>query len=164
MGKGRRTGAIMAVVATAGMLSVATATPAAASVKDGPQPLLNWVKAVKAAAPTWVKTYWVTGRDVCDAKVTVSGKNVAVLYPSNTETYTSFFRNATLATGDYDYTAYQVTATSKRSKVIKLRVTISYVQLPKGTFDGDVDPEGVPCVGKELARTSWVKLPVLVTD
>jgi hypothetical protein len=160
MGKSRRIAVIMAV--TAAVASAAPATPASAAVQDGPRPLVNAVKAVKVGVPTWVKTFWVTHRDVCDATVTVSGARVDVLYPSNTDTYTSFRRDATLAVGDYDYTAFRVTATSKKTTVVKLKVTISYVQLPRGTFDGDVDQEAVPCTGKELARTSWVKLPVLV--
>jgi hypothetical protein len=165
MGTCRRTGAIMAVVAAAACVAaVAPATPASAAVKDGPRPLVNAVKAVKAGVPTWVKTFWVMHRDVCDARVTVAGKGVEVLYPSNTDTYTSFRRDATLAAGDYDYTAFRVTAKAKKTTVVKLKVTIGYIQLPRGTFGGDVDPEAVPCKGKEMARTSWVKLPVLVKN
>jgi hypothetical protein len=150
------------LVSTGAIASAAPAAPASAAVQDGPRPLVDAVKAVKVGVPTWVKAFWVTRRDVCDARVTVAGAGVAVLYPSNTDTYTSFRRDATLAVGDYDYTAFRVTATSKKTTVVKLKVTVSYVQLPRGTFGAGVDQEDVPCKGEELARTSWVKLPVLL--
>jgi hypothetical protein len=163
MGKSRRTGAVMAVVAAAASIAgVATAAPASAAVKDGPRLVVNAVQAVHVNEPTWVNTYWTTRRDICDAQVTVAGKDVKVLYPSNTKTYTSFSRNDTLAPGWYDYAAVRVTAKAAKTKIIKLKVTISYVQLPKNTFKPGVDPEAVPCVGKELSRVTWVKLPVLV--
>ena len=152
----------MAVAAFAGgAATLMTAAPASAAVKDGPRPLVSSVKYVKSGASTWVKAYWKTYRDVCDAKVTVSGKHVDVFYPENTDTYTSFKRNATLAVGHSDYTAFNVTTESEKSKVIKLKVTITYTQLPRGTFGPGVDPEDVPCEGKELTRVTTVKLPVI---
>jgi hypothetical protein len=152
----------MAVLAAgASIAAVATATPASAAARGGPRPLVNVVRPVTAGVPTWVKTFWVTRRDVCDAKVTVAGKGVRVSYPSNTGTYTSFRRNATLAAGSYDYTAYNVTAAVAKTSIVKLKVTISYTQLPRGTFRPGVDPEGVPCDGKEKSRVSWVSLPVV---
>lgn len=162
MSRFRRVGAILAVAAFAGSAATFTAAaPASAAVKDGPRPLVSAVKYVKSGKSTWVKAYWKTYRDVCDAKVTVSAEHVDVFYPSNTETYTSFKQDATLAVGHADYTAFNVTTESDRSKVIKLKVTITYTQLPRGTFGPGVDPEEVPCKGKELARITTIKLPVI---
>ncbi|HET9516772.1 MAG TPA: hypothetical protein VFO77_03500 [Actinoplanes sp.] len=157
----RRTGAVVALAAA--LAVAAPAAPASAAVNQGPRPLVNAVQPVQAGQRTWVQVYWVSRRDVCDAQVTVVGDGVRVKYPANTESFTSFQRNATLAAGDYDYTAFRVTAKvpRKRATVVKLQVTISYTQLPRGTFGGGVDPETVPCTGKQLTRTSWVKLPVL---
>jgi hypothetical protein len=149
-------------VAAAAIGATATATPAAASDYEGPRPLAGAVQYVKAGEATWVRAYWTTRRDICDAQVTVAGKNVKVVYPDNTGTYTSFRRGATLAAGRADYTAFKVTARADSSRAAKLAVTITYTLLPKKTFKPGVDPEDVDCDGKERARLTWITLPVIV--
>ena len=109
----------MAVATCAGTAAtLVAAAPNSAAVKDGPRPLVSSVKYVKSGTPTWVKAYWKTRRDVCDAKVTVS-------------------------------------------RVIRLKVRISYTQLPRGTFGPGVDPEAVPCTGRELTRVTTIKPAVI---
>lgn len=158
MGISRSAGAaLLAAVAAVG----ASATPAAASDYQGPRPLANAVQYVKAGEATWVRAYWTTRRDICDAQVMVAGKNVKVAYPENTDTYTSFRRNATLAAGRADYTAFRVTAKADTSRAVRLAVTIVYTLLPKNTLRPGVDPEDIDCDGRERARLTWVTLPVV---
>lgn len=163
----KKTGRLAMIVAMAAAAAgMATATPASAAgqeraAKDGPRPLVNAVKAVKAGKPTWVKLYWLTERDICGARVTVSGSDVDVRYPSNTGTYTSFSKADTLAPGWADFTAFRVNADSAQTRTVKLKVRISYTRLPKHTLWPGVDHDDASCKGPEHTRTSWVKLPVL---
>src|SRR3954453_13833603 len=90
---------IAVALAVACGLTAVTATPAVAAPMSGPMLLVPAVKAVHSGKPTWVQAHWGTTADICDAKVTVQVGHTAVLYPSNTGTYTSFYRDDTLKTG-----------------------------------------------------------------
>jgi hypothetical protein len=135
---------VAAFAATAGTVSPAQAAPA-----PGPALLVPAVKAVHSARPTWVKAYWGTTGDICDAKVTVRVAGTDVLYPSNTATYTSFARDDTLVTGATDYTAFRVTTTVDHTIVRAMHLTIGYRAWSK---------EG--CTGPALTRTFYASLPV----
>jgi hypothetical protein len=125
MNKGRRIGAVVAAtVAAVGMSSVGTVAPAVAA-GNGPRPVSNWLRAVRANTPTWVNVYWRTDRRVCDAEVRVSGARVRVDYPWH-RNYTSFSRGDNLWPGRTDYTAVQVTPYFNRAGIAVLRATISY--------------------------------------
>ena len=144
--------AVLATAVVCAATTMGTAAPAAAAGQDGPRPVVNSVEPVRAGQPAWVRVYWMTRRNICDARVTVSAARVGVVYPSNTGTYTSFRRDDTLTAGWSDYTAFRVTAAEGRTRIVKLRAVISYV---------DAGGKSEPCRGERRTRTFWVKLPVL---
>jgi hypothetical protein len=117
---------IAATAVAALAATVVTGTPAQAVPVPGPTLLMPTVKTVHSGKPTWVKTYWGTTRDICDAKVTVQVAGTVLEYPSNTATYTSFARDDTLAAGATDYTAFRVTATTDHNMVRAVHLTIGY--------------------------------------
>jgi hypothetical protein len=137
--------AVAACIATA-----VAATPAQAAPVPGPTLLVPAVQAVNSAQPTWVKAYWGTTRDICDAKVTVEVSGTDVLYPSNTATYTSFVRDDTLVTGSADYTAFQVNTTVDHTMLRAMHLTIGYRVLSNAS-----------CAGPITTRTFYATLPVL---
>jgi hypothetical protein len=137
--------AVVAALAT----TAVTVTPAQAAPVPGPVLLVPAVKAVHSALPTWVKAYWGTTADICDAKVTVQVAGTDLLYPSNTDTYTSFSRDDTLVTGSTDYTAFRVTTTVTHTIVRAMHLTIGYRSWSK---------EG--CTGSTVTRTFYASLPV----
>jgi hypothetical protein len=140
--------AAAAVVAAFAVTAVA-GTPVQAAPAPGPMLLVPAVKAVHSARPTWVKAYWGTTADICDAKVTVQVAGTDVLYPSNTDTYTSFVRDDTLVTGSTDYTAFRVTTTAGHTIVRAMHLTIGYRAWSK---------QG--CTGQTVTRTFYASLPV----
>ncbi|WP_148307891.1 hypothetical protein [Actinoplanes friuliensis] len=147
MNRTRRTALMAAAVMAATGLTTVTATaPAAASHRE-PRPVTKWIKPVEAHEPTWVKVYWKTGKKICDAAVTVEGTDVGIVYPSNTDTYTSFLNDAELKPGRPDYTAFRVRADRNRTTVVRLAATLTY------NTCGD---EAV-----EKSRTYRLRLPVL---
>ncbi|GAA2517470.1 hypothetical protein [Winogradskya humida] len=126
MSKTRRVAAMMtAALAAVGLATTVAVTPAAAAVK-GPHLITNWTRPVAPDEGTWVDLYWKTGKPVCDAEVTIDGKNVSITYPSNTETYTSFSKSANLKAGKVDRTAFYVIAYYDATTVVKLKATIVY--------------------------------------
>jgi len=133
--------------------TVAIVTPAQAAVAPGPLLLVPAVAAVHTARPTWVKAYWTTTTAICDAKVTVAVANTAVTYPENTGTYTSFYYVDTLAAGEYDYVAFNVTATVTRATLRPMHLTIAYRLY-------DIE-DG--CHGPVLDRTYYAVLPIRST-
>jgi hypothetical protein len=137
--------AIVAAFAT----TAVGATPAQATPVPGPTLLVPAVKVVHAAKPTWVKAYWGTTGNICDAKVTVRVAGTKVVYPTNTETYTSFFREDKLAGGAYDYTAFQVTSTADHTMARAMHLTIGYR-----------NSSGYGCTGPTLTRTFYATLIV----
>lgn len=126
MKKSRRIGAIVATAAAAaGMATVTTAAPAAAADR-GPQPVSNWLTAVRANTDSWVNIYWRSSRTVCDTQVRVTGGRwVDIGYPGNRR-FTSFPGGDTLRGGRSDYTSIQVDPDFDRSGIAQLRATIEY--------------------------------------
>jgi len=145
----RITAAVIAAAFTATTCTAFTATAAQAAPAPGPRLLVPAVKAVHSSKPTWVKAYWGSTADICDAKVTVEVGHTDVLYPSNTDSYTSFSRGDTLAAGSDDFTAFQVTTPTDRTIVRAMHLTIGYRMMSK---------EG--CSGAVLTRTFYASLPV----
>jgi hypothetical protein len=148
-----------AAVVAASAATLLTGTPAHAApapgpmlpgpMLPGPMLLVPAVKAVHSARPTWVKAYWGTTRDICDAKVTVRVTDTDVMYPSNTATYTSFSHDDTLADGANDYTAVRLTTTVDHTIVRAMHLTIRYRA---------ASAEG--CAGPVMTRTFYASLPV----
>ena len=126
MKKSRRIGAIVATAAAAaGMATVTTVAPAAAAER-GPQPVSNWLTAVRANTQSWVNIYWRSSRTVCDAQVRVTGGRwVDIGYPGNRR-WTSFPRGDTLRAARSDYTSIEVDPDFDRSGIAQLRATIEY--------------------------------------
>jgi hypothetical protein len=140
--------AAAAIVAAFAATAVAAA-PAQASPAPGPMLLVPAVKAVHSARPTWVKAYWGTTRDICDAKVTVQVAHTDVLYPSNTESYTSFYRGDTLATGSTDYTAFRLTTAADHTILRAMHLTICYRAW-----------SAAGCTGPTMTRTFYATVTV----
>jgi hypothetical protein len=80
---------------------------------------------VRPGAPTWLTVRWLAGSDACDFRLTVAGRDVAIMYPSNTVTYTPFYRRDSLEAGRIDYTAFRVVAPD-RPGAIPLRLRAAY--------------------------------------
>ncbi|MFI5936859.1 hypothetical protein [Actinoplanes sp. NPDC051494] len=126
MSKTRRIAAMtMAATAAAGLAAVTTGAPAAAAAR-GPHLITEWTRPVAPGTATWVDLYWKTGKPVCDAEVRLSGKDVEVTYPANTDTYSSFSKSADLKAGKTDRTAFRVTAAYDKSVVVPLEAKLTY--------------------------------------
>ncbi|MEV4705466.1 hypothetical protein [Actinoplanes sp. NPDC049316] len=153
---------IIATAATLTLAALAAATPVTpvqAGGKYGPRLLVKIaVPMVKAATPAWVKTWWTTRSDICDVRVTVTGGPdiAAVTYPSNTGTYTSFFRSADLARGQVDYTAMKLTTTADAAGWITLDLAVAYTKLPGARQHAAYSA----CTGKRAERTTHAQLYV----
>src|SRR5689334_14597738 len=105
MKKSRRIGAIVAMATAAAGMATATSAAPAAAAERGPQPVSNWLTAVRANTDSWVKIYWRSTRTVCDVQVRVDGGRwVDVAYPGGRRS-TSFPRGSTLRAGRSDSTA-----------------------------------------------------------
>ena len=127
MNKGRRIGtAVAAAVAAVGIAALGSGAPAAAAPVRGPQPVSNWLRAVRANTGTWVNVLWQTDRRICDAQVRFDGgPRVRIDYPGP-RNFTSFSRGSYLLPGRPDYTAVEVTPYFNRSGIALLRATITY--------------------------------------
>ncbi len=113
--------------AVAGLATAAAGAPAAAAAKVGPHPFVDYVKPVTANTATWIDVYWDTEKPVCDAKVTLAGRKVGVVYPENTQTYSSFATADTLGPADKPQrTSFSVTADYKTTVQVPLTATIAY--------------------------------------
>jgi hypothetical protein len=80
---------------------------------------------VQAGTPTWVSLHWTSWTDLCEVRVTVAGRGVDVHYPTNTGSYTSFYRTSGLAAGRTDFMAFRVTTDAMGA--VPLRVRVSFV-------------------------------------
>ncbi|AGL14860.1 hypothetical protein [Actinoplanes sp. N902-109] len=140
----------VAVVAAAVGLAIAGMGAPAEAAVSGPHLITDWARAVPAHKATWIQLYWKTGKRVCNAEVTLSGANVDVVYPDNTETYSSFSKSSSLKAGKTDRTAINVTAHYDTTSVIPLKVKMKY------------DTCGKDAVKK--TGTFTVNLPVIVED
>lgn len=119
--------ATVAVVTAAGLATVAAGAPAAAAGKQGPHPFFDYVKPVTANTATWIDVFWDTQKPVCDAKVTLSGAKVEVVYPENTKTYSSFATADTLGAKDKPQrTSFSVTADYDTTVQVPLTAVIAY--------------------------------------
>jgi hypothetical protein len=147
MSKIRRVAAMVAAAAAAvGLATATTATPAAAS-RRGPHPARTWLMPVKSHQGTWVSVYWMTGRSICGAELTVASDDVGVGYPANTATYTSFSKDDSLSRGHVDYTSFKVWPTLDWSAYVPLEATLSY---------HTCGPQAV-----DKRKTFWLTLPVV---
>lgn len=151
MSRTRRIAATLAATTAAALTATAAAMTASAVAAEpqgnGPEPLAAYVQPVDSRVSTWVNLYWVTDVRICAAKVRVTGPNVDVSYPSNTQTYTSFEKDDTLPPGNYPgRTAFRVTAKYDEAIEVPLRARISWTNCAK---DAPVQ-----------TAKFWVSLPV----
>jgi hypothetical protein len=122
MSSNRRIGAMVALATAAvGM----TAAPAVAAPPGGPQPVSSWLRAVKAHSDSWVDIYWRTSSPVCDVKVAVAGRGVAVSY-SGHRRFATLSRGPMLRPSRPDYTAVSVDPDFARPGVALLKTSIAY--------------------------------------
>ncbi|MFI5492967.1 hypothetical protein [Actinoplanes sp. NPDC051859] len=149
MSKMRRVATMVAAAAVAaGLGTVATGAPAAAS--SGPRPVAKWLSAVEAGEPTWVNIHWTTDTKICDAQVWVKGNNtVDIEYPSTTMKYTSFSRDDMLKPWEKDRTAFEVTANQTKAGTRQLEATLIYTNCKSD---------------KAKVKSFKLYLPVLVDD
>lgn len=145
------------VVAAAAALTTALAgtyPASAAAGSGGPQLLAIAPPVITAQTPTWITGHWLTTQAVCDFRLTASGSHVQVTYPSNTGSYTSFYRGDWLAAMQADYTAFKVSADAVTG-VVPLRLELSYVE-PDGAYR-----PGGRCAGAQVIRSVTMPLAVL---
>jgi hypothetical protein len=110
---------------TAGLV-VATGTPARAGTggDQGPQLLTVAPPLLVTGVPRWVELRWLTGAPVCDFRLTASSTPaVRIGYPSNTGTFSSFYRSDELGGLRSDYTSIHITAGEPGSVPLSLHVT-----------------------------------------
>jgi hypothetical protein len=94
---------------------------------------------------------WLGASAVCDFRLTATAPGVTVVYPSNTGSYTSFYRGDSLAPGEIDYTAFRVEAADQPGAVaLRLRLTF--------TAPGNPEPG---CAGPVVRRTTTVALGIV---
>jgi hypothetical protein len=139
MGRVLRWAARSAVGAVGVVLALTMAAPAHADVPGmgrGPHALTFEPAIVGVGEPTWLTVWWATTRRVCDFRLTVAGRGVRILYPSNTATHTSFYRGGRLAPRQTDYTAFRVTADSAGERMLWLRAEYTVPERPNGHCDG----------------------------
>ncbi|MBU2669575.1 hypothetical protein KOI35_39300 [Actinoplanes bogorensis] len=125
MNNSRRIGALVAMATAAVGMATVTATAPATAAPRGPEPVSNWLGAVRANADSWVKIYFRTDRKVCDVEVRVSGRDVDVDYPGR-RNYTSFSRGDQLRPGRTDFAAVSVNPDFDRAGIARLRATIAF--------------------------------------
>jgi hypothetical protein len=149
----KRRGMAAAAIVTAMLLGAATPASAASS-GDQPLALLSAQPSVLIAQrTTWTRLRWLAGSAVCDFRMTATGAGLAVAYPSNTATYSSFYRTDALARLRFDHADLQLTAATAGTATLRLHV--SYVQPPAGYREGDA------CVGRAVDRDLTIPLGVL---
>jgi hypothetical protein len=145
--------AVTAAAVTAAILA-GSAAHAAPAGQDGPALLAVAPPVVRAQTPTWLTGHWLARSAVCEFRLTVSGgEDVQVAYPSNTGTYSSFYRADYLGTLRSDYTAFRVTAAAGGEVPLHLRM--AYID-PDATYR-----PGGKCAGRRVTRTLTVRLAVL---
>lgn len=110
----------------------------------------------------WVSALWTATKDVCDVKVTGSGPGLRIGYPANTDTYSSFYINSALATGNTDYTAFNVAVPDTATASVTVTLNVSYLQMPPGLIkkSDDLKTKKFGCKGPKGAQTVTITLPV----
>src|SRR5437867_2100455 len=124
-----------ALIASA--LAATPATPAHAAHTDGLDLVLPAVASMLPGQQGWVSAIWTANLDVCNVQVTVTGPGLTVTYPTNTGAYTSFYNASALATGNIDYTAFNVSVPANVTSSVPLSLSVSYNQLPPGQIKKD---------------------------
>ncbi|MEV1289722.1 hypothetical protein [Micromonospora sp. NPDC049679] len=154
----------LAVVLVGAAVAVAPLSSAHAAAKDdGVDLVVPVLAAMLPGQQGWVSALWSANKDICDVKVTVSGPGLTVSYPTNTGTYTSMYINSALATGNIDYTAFNVTVPSSAGGPVPVTLAVSYTQLPPGQIkkDDDLKTAKFDCKGPKGAQTVEATLPVV---
>jgi hypothetical protein len=143
-------------------IAVAPAAPVHGAKTGGLDLVLPAVASMLPGQQGWVSALWSANLDVCDVQVTVAGPGLTITYPTNTGTYTSFDPASALATGNIDYTAFNVSVPATVTAPVTLTVTVSYNQLPPGQIkkDDDLKTRKVDCKGPKGGETMTTTLPV----
>jgi hypothetical protein len=115
----------IALATALGLASMAFGTPAQAATA-GPHPLSDWVRAVQTDTGTWIDVHWTTDTKICGAKVTLSGDQLGVIYPGNTEKFSSFSAGSTLKPKRTDYTAFNVRTLVDEDTVVQITAKLKY--------------------------------------
>jgi hypothetical protein len=143
-------------------IAVVPAAPVHAAYTGGVALVLPAVAPMLPGQQGWLAALWTATVDVCDVQVTVAGPGLTVTYPANTGTYTSFYTASALATGNIDYTAFNVTVPASVTAPVTLTLTVSYNELPAGQLkkDDDLKTKKVDCKGPKGGETATATLPV----
>jgi hypothetical protein len=144
---------------------VVPASPTSALTKDDGLGLVVPVLApMLPGQQGWISALWTANQDVCDVRVTVAGPGIIVSYPSNTGDYTSLYTSWGLATGNLDYTAFNVTVPATVTAAVPLTLRITYQLLPPGQIkkDDDLRSKKFDCQGPKGEQTVTASLPVQV--
>jgi len=138
------------------------AAPAHAAHTGGLELVVPTVAGMLPGQQGWVSAIWSANLDVCNVQVTVTGPGLAVTYPANTSTYTSFYNASALATGNIDYTAFNVSVPATATSSVALTLSVNYNQLPPGQIkkDDDLKTKKFDCKGPKGSQTVTATLPV----
>jgi hypothetical protein len=148
------------MVLAAALLPVASR--AAHASNEGLELLVPFVAPMLPGQQGWLAALWIATLDVCDVRVTVAGPGLTITYPTNTSTYTSFYTASALATGNIDYTAFNVSVPATVTAPVTLTFTVSYNQLPPGQIkkDDNLKTKKFDCKGPKGGETVTATLPV----
>jgi hypothetical protein len=145
----------VAVAVAAAIPMVAVATPAQAALP--PVGLVIPILAPMLPGQSgWVSALWGTLTDVCNVRATASGAGLTVSYPSNTGTYSSLYKQDSLAAGHLDYTAFKLTVDPGIDNVLSLKINMSYVERSATS--------GANCEGTKREVAVNASLPVVASS
>jgi hypothetical protein len=148
----RRSASIALACAAGAAAIVPAAAPASASTPDFGL-VIPLLAPMLPGQTGWVSTMWAAADDICNARVTASGAGVTVKYPANTATYSSLSKGDSLAKGQLDYAAFNVSlASNSLLALVPLKLDYSYTTKADGAAS---------CTGTAHTGTITATLPVI---
>ncbi|GAA3391818.1 hypothetical protein [Cryptosporangium minutisporangium] len=149
------------IAATAALAATAVGFPAYAADDDlkgadGRLELLTApLPAMLSGQQGWIAGTYLADKDLCDVRITGSGPGVSISYPTNTGSYSSFYREGWLADSGLDFSALNVTVSPSVSAPVTVTLTASYIKTATGKA-------GDACHGSRKTQTITATLPVRV--
>ncbi|GGJ90626.1 hypothetical protein GCM10010123_20610 [Pilimelia anulata] len=142
--------------------SFCVAAPAAAA-GSGPSLVLPILASMLPGQQGWLSALWISSGDICNVKITASGgSSLGVDYPTNTDTFTSFYINSALAHGNMDYSAikFDIPDNALLAQIVTLKV--SWVQMKNDSFKktDDLRTKKFTCTGTADSDTVLATIPI----
>lgn len=157
-----------AVALAAGVASLAVPTAAQAAVSPGAQAAVPSALTAVPAVPIlltpllapmlpgqtgWISTMWNATSPICNVKVTATGNDVSVSYPTNTATYSSLSKQSSLSASGIDYTAFKVSVNTSTTAISAVKFTMTYS-----------DGTGDDCASAVKTVTEAAVLPIIAVS